>query len=144
MSWPSPSRIRVNNKWSYTSTVQYVIMLLCLISTRSIFIWSLVLEVHVKWGPYVTMAWRMLRLRTNGGLLWKRWWTFGFWCRGVSYPYIFLVWCIISTRKNFTWPLVLEEYSCLSSTSKNVIYGRTRIVPFLLAWLSLDLTFNVT
>jgi hypothetical protein len=26
-----------------------------------------------------------LRIKTGGGLLWTRWWTFGFWYHGVSY-----------------------------------------------------------
>jgi hypothetical protein len=33
-------------------------------------------------GVYSGSSW--LRIGTSGGLLWIQWWTFGFWCHGIS------------------------------------------------------------
>jgi hypothetical protein len=38
---------------------------------------------EIGWGGWSGFTW--LRIGTVGGLLWMRWWTFGFWCHGVSY-----------------------------------------------------------
>jgi hypothetical protein len=40
------------------------------------------------WGRLVGGVWSgftCLRIGTVGGLLWMRWWTFGFWRHGVSW-----------------------------------------------------------
>jgi hypothetical protein len=37
----------------------------------------------ICWGVWRGFTW--LRIGTVGGLLWVRWWTFGFWRHGVSY-----------------------------------------------------------
>jgi hypothetical protein len=37
---------------------------------------------EIRWGVWSGFTW--LRIGTVGGLLWMRWWTFGFWCHGVS------------------------------------------------------------
>jgi hypothetical protein len=34
------------------------------------------------WGEWCGFNW--LKIEVGGGLLWMRWWTFGFWRRGVS------------------------------------------------------------
>jgi hypothetical protein len=36
----------------------------------------------VEGGGWSGFTW--LRIGTGGGLLWVRWWTFGFWSHGVS------------------------------------------------------------
>jgi hypothetical protein len=38
---------------------------------------------RLAWGVWIGFDW--LRIGTGGGLLWVRWWTFGFLCHGVSY-----------------------------------------------------------
>jgi hypothetical protein len=38
---------------------------------------------QIGWGVRSGFTW--LRIGTVGGLLWMRWWTFGFWRHGVSY-----------------------------------------------------------
>jgi hypothetical protein len=37
---------------------------------------------EIRWRVWSGFAW--LRIGTVGGLLWMRWWTFGFWRHGVS------------------------------------------------------------
>jgi hypothetical protein len=37
----------------------------------------------IGWGVWIGFDW--LRLGIGGGLLWARWWTFGFLFQGVSY-----------------------------------------------------------
>jgi hypothetical protein len=39
--------------------------------------------MEIGWGVLSGFIW--LRILTVGGLLWMRWWTFGFWRHGVSY-----------------------------------------------------------
>jgi hypothetical protein len=38
---------------------------------------------EIGWGVWSGFTW--LRLGSVGGLLWLRWWTFGFWRHGVSF-----------------------------------------------------------
>jgi hypothetical protein len=38
---------------------------------------------EIGWRLWSGFTW--LRIGTGGGLLWMRWWTFGFWRHGVSY-----------------------------------------------------------
>jgi hypothetical protein len=37
---------------------------------------------RLAWGMWIEFHW--LRIETGGGLLWVRWWTFGFFRHGVS------------------------------------------------------------
>jgi hypothetical protein len=37
---------------------------------------------EIGWGVWSGFTW--LRIGIVGGLLWMRWWTFGFWGHGVS------------------------------------------------------------
>jgi hypothetical protein len=37
---------------------------------------------EIGWGVWSGFSW--LGIGTGGGLLWTRWWTFGFWRHGVS------------------------------------------------------------
>jgi hypothetical protein len=46
------------------------------------------------WDRGVWSGFSWLRIGTVGGLLWMRWWTFGFWRHGVSY-----FWNVVQFRK---------------------------------------------
>jgi hypothetical protein len=59
---------------------------------------------EIGWGVWSGFTW--LRIGIAGGLLWMRWWTFGFWCHGVS-------WVSVSTRYGF--PTAAEPHEIPSS-----------------------------
>jgi hypothetical protein len=58
----------------------------------------------IGWGVWSGFSW--LRIGTVGGLLWMRWWTFGFWRHGVSYN---IFHAMSSKSTNF---MQNEEHNC--------------------------------
>jgi hypothetical protein len=52
---------------------------------------------EIDWGVWSGFSW--LRIGTVGGLLWMRWWTFGFWRHGVSYHNRRQWQCLYSSRE---------------------------------------------
>jgi hypothetical protein len=74
---------------------------------------------EIGWGVWSGFTW--LRIEIVGGLLWMRWWTFGFWHHGVSW----LVNASVKRNRNPRQRQSSEDYK-MQTKIKGGILGKRR------------------
>jgi hypothetical protein len=71
---------------------------------------------EIGWGVWSGFTW--LRTGIVGGLLWMRWWTFGFWLHGVS-KYCNLTWQLQGVDFSTFSMKELQKVFCILAACKN-------------------------